>query len=70
MAVLLNHFLHKLFQHLFVGKVANEVITLLPIYYANRGSCLLELLGNASSDALCATCHDDYFIFEIHMSVR
>ena len=66
MAVLLNHFPHKLFQHLFVGKVANEVITLLLIYYANRSPSLLELLGYASSYALCATCNNGYFVLKIH----
>ena len=30
-------------------------------------SSLLELHCDASPDALCTSCHNDYFIFEIHI---
>ena len=56
-----------MFQNLFISKVAHEVIALLFIYHTNRGSSFLELFGDTTSDTLCATCNDDYFVFESHI---
>ena len=67
--MLLNDILGKLLQHLFVSKVANKVVTLLFIDYANSCSKFLEFFCYTSSDALCTTCDDYYFIFEIHICV-
>ena len=69
MPMLGNHFLHKLLQHLFVCKVAHKVVTLLFIDYANSGSTFPEFFRYTSSDTLCTTCDDYYFIFEIHICV-
>ena len=42
------------------------MLTLLTVYHANMRPSLLELLGDATPDTLCATCNDGYFILEIH----
>ena len=64
MPMLLNDILGKLLQHLFVSKVANKVVTLLFIDYANSCSKFLEFFCYTSSDALCTTCDDYYLILK------
>ena len=59
-------FLTNPFQNLLVGNVTYEMLTLLLIYHTDVGTCFLELLGNALPDTLCATCHNGYFVLEIH----
>ena len=65
MTVLPNHFIGKSLQRPLVGNIAYKMVALLLVYHTHRGSSLLELLSDASPDALCTSCHNDYFIFEI-----
>ena len=44
--------------------VAHKVVTLLFVDYANSSSKFLEFFCYTSSDALCTTCDDYYFIFD------
>ncbi len=69
MSMLLNYILGELLQHFFVGNIANKVVALLFVYYANRSTCFLELICDAPTYAPCTTCNNDNFIFEIHICI-
>ena len=64
-AVLRNDLLGELLQYVFVGNVAHKVVALLLINHADLRSSLQELFGNATANALCATCHYGNFVLEI-----
>ena len=63
--VLRNYLFGELLQHIFVGKVADEVVARLLVDDTNGGPGFPELLGDASSDALRAARDDGNFVVEI-----
>ena len=57
----------KILQHLFVGDITHKMTSRLLVNHTNMCASLAEGLGNATPYTLCATRHDSYFIFEIHI---
>ena len=53
----------EILQHLFLGYVANKMLTLLLVNNIDYGSLIVELIGNALAYSVCTTCYYDYFIF-------
>ena len=63
--MLRNDLLGELLQSLLVGNIAHKVVALLHVNHTDLRPSLPKLLRNATANTLCATSHDDYFIFEI-----
>lgn len=66
MTILSDDLLSKPFQNLLVRNVTYEMLTLLLVNHTDMGTSFLEFFGNALPDTLCATCHNGYFVLEIH----
>jgi hypothetical protein len=59
-----QHLGRKSLQHLLLGDIPNEMLTLLLVYHIYDGALPSEVLGNAPSNAVRTACNYDNLVLE------